>query len=138
MLRPVLVRSVIDSTICTWDLKTDSVFTRLRLNKHYLHLSHGVYYDYISLFRARRRYSLFYVPGIKNDPKIFCLVFCAYITNSSLNSLPNEYISSLDIQIPQIIYQFYIFFFWWHPSWRFLSSAMDWTVPPPPEFILKP
>lgn len=49
---------------------------------------------------------------LKNDPKNFCLVFCAYITNSSLNSLPNEYISSLYIQIPQIIYQFYIFFFW--------------------------
>lgn len=46
------------------------------------------------------------------NPKNFCLVFCAYITNSSLNSLPNEYISSLYIQIPQIIYQFYIFFFW--------------------------
>ena len=50
---PILVsqvlKSMVNSAICPSDLKTNSVCMQLRLNEHYLYLSHVVYYDYVSL-----------------------------------------------------------------------------------------
>lgn len=111
-LSPILVsqglKSMVNSATCTWDLKTNSVLTQFWLNEHYLYLSHVVYYDYISLLGDGRSIAFLFFslhfPGVSNGLN-FCVVFCAHTTNSYLNSLPNECISSFYIQIIQIIYQ---------------------------------